>query len=270
MGLERWTFGIALVAIVLIAGRLSAGENSSTPVAAARDGQSVLTNFIEQIVRDQLKTEYVDDDDWGKTRRVTVGYRVAGKPFEWDLKKRTKEVNDGLWEKYKVRLIDPNENLHIRLSKLEMAGGRLVFELSLSARLSGDARLERWRQGVKMLNAHVEAEGTLEVRLAGEIGIKLVKGESTLPAVAIEPVLSDVDIKLQKFDLKRISKLDGKAAHELGDSLKDTIQKELNRREPKIVAKLNKSINKRKDKLTLSPEEFARTGWAKLQESLGK
>jgi hypothetical protein len=50
--------------------------------------------------------------------------------------------------------------------------------------------------------------------------------------------------------------------------LKDTIQKELNRREPKIVAKLNKSIEKRKDRLRLSPQDFARTGWAKLQESM--
>lgn len=269
MGFRRWTFGIPLLVTLPVAGALAEGDNSSTPVAGDRDGQSVLTGFLEQVVRDQLKTEYVDDDDWGKTRRVTVGYQLKGKPFEWDLKKRTKEVNDGLWEKYKVRLIDPDENLHLRLSKLEMADGRLVFELALSARLAGDARLERWRQGIKMLNAHVEADGTIDVTLSGSVGIRLVKSDGTLPAVAIEPVLTDVDIKLRKFDLKRVSKLDGGAAHELGDSLKETIQNELNRRESKIVAKLNKSIEKRKDRLVLSADEFARTGWAKLQKSLG-
>jgi hypothetical protein len=265
-----WTFGITLVGGILTGGTylsafaVAGGENSSTAA-----GQSVLAELIEQIVLDQLKTEYIDDDDWGKTRRVTVGYQVKGKPFEWDLKRRTKEVNDGLWEKYKVRLVNPNEHLHVQLSRLEIQGGRMAFGLSLTAKLACDARVERWRQGIKMLNAHVEAEGTVEIQLAGEVGIKLVSGE-TLPAVAIEPAISDVDLKLRKFNLKRISKLEGKAAHELGDGLKDTIQRELNRREPKIVTKLNKSIEKRKDKFRLSPEEFARTGWTKLQASLGQ
>ena len=148
-----------------------------------------------------------------------------------------------------------------------MHSGRIVFGLTLSAKLAGDARWERWRQGIKMLNTHIEADGKVDIYLAGEIGIKLVSGD-TLPAVAIEPVITKVDIMLRQFDLERVSKLDGIAAHELGEGLKDRIQKELNRREPKIVAKLNKSIEKRKDKLRLSPAEFARTGWSKLQESL--
>ena len=243
------------------------GQKSSSPSDQTPPGQSILTGFIEQIIRDQLKAEYVDDDDWGKTRRTTVGYQIKGKPFEWDLKHRKKEVNDGLWEKYKVRLVDPEDHLHVQISQLEMHEGRIAFALSMTAKLAGDARLERWRKGIKMLNTHVEADGTLEISLAGEVGFKIV-ADNGLPAVAIEPVITKIDLKLRKFDLQRISKLDGIAAHELGEGVKDTIQKELNRREPKIVAKLNKSIEKRKDKLRLSPAEFARTGWSKLQESV--
>ena len=264
-----WTFSIGLSLALPVGGRLIAlaapvAEKGGSP---AGSGQSLISDFLEQVVRDQLKDEYVDDDDWGKTRRVTVGYQVKGKPFEWDLKSRKKQVNDGLWEKYKVRLVNPEEHLHVSVSKLEMQDGRLTFGISLVAKLDGDARLERWRQGIKMLNAHVEAVGTVEIHLEGAIGIKLTTGDA-LPAIAIEPAITDLDIKLLKFDLKRISKLDGPAAHELGDGLKDKIQRELNRREPKIVAKLNKSIEKRKDKLRLSPQDFARTGWSKLQESL--
>ena len=269
MRFAAWTFSIAAVLLLPIGGirpsvAVPATEKSD---AAASSGHSVISDFLEQLVRDQLKDEYVDDDDWGKTRRVTVGYQVKGKPFEWELKSRKKVVNDGLWEKYKVRLVNPDEHLHVRVSKLEMQDGRLTFGISLVAKLDGDARLERWRQGVKMLNAHVEAVGTVEIHLQGAIGIKLTTGDA-LPAIAIEPAITDLDVKLLKFDLKRISKLDGPAAHELGDGLKDKIQRELNRREPKIVAKLNKSIEKRKDKLRLSPQDFARTGWDKLQESL--
>ena len=272
MRFSRWTFGIPLLAAAQFAGIAprhaqaeAVGQNSSTPAKAA--GQSVITEFVEQIVRDQLKTEYVDDDDWGKTRQIVVGYKIKGKPFNWHVRHDKKEVNDGLWEKYTVRLVDPDEHFHMRVSQLEMHGGKIAFGLSLSAKLSGDARLERWRQGVKMLNTHVEADAAVDIFLAGEIGIKLVSGE-TLPAVAIEPTISKIDIKLRQFDLQRVSKLSGIAAHELGEGLEERIQKELNRREAKIVAKLNKSIEKRKDKLRLSPAEFASTGWSKLQESL--
>jgi hypothetical protein len=179
MHLARWTFGIttAVGAVLWATTVLPAPQNTvaeSTAPKPTNEGQHVIAKFIEEIVREQLKTEYLDDDDWGKTRKVTVGYRVKGKPFEWDLKRRTKVVNDGLWEKYKVRLIDPNEHLHVQLSRLEFKDGRVAFGLSLRARLAGDARLERWRQGIKMLNAHIEAEGTVAVHLQGKIGISSI------------------------------------------------------------------------------------------------
>lgn len=287
MHVRHWTFGILpavghlvclLATAVLPAAELpsqaipATAEARREPVAAkSGDGpSSLLSSFIEQLIRDQLREEYVDDDDWGKTRRVTVGHTITGKPFRWELEPRKKVVNDGLWEKYTVRLVDPDEHLNVRVNRLEMQGGKVVFALSLSAKLDGDARLERWRQGVKMLNSHVEAVATVDIELAGEIGIRMTTGNGALPAVALEPAMTDVDIKLKKFKLKRISKLDGGLAHDLGDSLKDTLQQELNRREPKIVAKLNKSIDKRKDQLVLSADQFAKSGWDKLQELGGK
>ncbi len=271
MRFARWTFGITLVAGPLVGGLslIAAPTNGPTSLPATRpeEGHSLVAGLIENIVREQLKAEYVDDDDWGQTRKVTVGYKLRGKPFAWDLKRRTKIVKDGLWEMYRVRLVDPEENLQIQVSRLEMQGGRMGFGLSLTAKLAGDARLERWRKGIKMLNAHVEAKGTVEVFVAGDIGIQLESG-GVLPSIALEPSITKVQLKLLKFDLQRISKLEGQAAHELGDSLKDTIQRELNRREPKIVARLNQSITRRKDQLRLSPDQFARTGWANLRESL--
>jgi hypothetical protein len=285
----NWTFGIRLgspliiaaVTMPLLVAIAMAAELPSEPVppagqagrekvapAAGLDASPMLSGFLEQIVRSQLQEEYVDDDDWGKTRRVTVGHKINGKPFRWELQPRKKVVNDGLWEKYAVRLVDPNDHLDVRVHRLELQGGKLVFAISLSAKLNGDARLERWRQGIKILNAHIEAVAHVDVELAGDVTIRLTTGNGSLPAVAIEPVLTDLDIKLKKFKLKRISKLDGMLAHELGDGLKDTIQRELNRREPKIIDKLNKSIDKRRERLVLSAEQFAKTGWAKLQTGL--
>lgn len=279
-----WTFGIASyiggLAGLLFAAAGLAGEpaaatgplavgtvRANTAAPASQDASPVLSGFLEQVLRDQFREPYVDDDDWGKTRRVTV-QEITGKPFQWKLETREKVVNDGLWEKYSVWLADPDEHLDVHITHLEWHDNKVLFTLSASARLEGDARLERWRQGVKMLNTHLEARATVGIVLTGEVAFRLTSGNGSLPAVAIEPTIADLDIRLKKLKLKRISKLDGSLVHELGDGLKDTIQHELNRREPKVVGRLNKSIGKHKDQLVLSAEQFAKAGWSKLQHNL--
>jgi hypothetical protein len=66
-----------------------------------------------------------------------------------------------------------------------------------------------------------------------------------------------------------VSKVGGSAAHELGDSLKGTVAKELRKREPKIVAKLNKAIEKRQADLRLSPQKLVASGLSKIPSLLG-
>lgn len=263
----RWTFGISVfwggMACLIVA---AGGVASERP--AHLDANPVLSQFLEKLLRDQLQGGYVDDDKWGQTRQVAVGHHLTGKPFRWKLEPREKVVNDGLWEKYSVWLKDPDEHLEVYLRQLEWQEGKVRFTLAVSAKLAGDARLERWRQGVKMLNTHLEANALVDLTLTGQVAFRLTTGNGSLPAIAIEPAITDLDIKLKQFKLKRISKLDGGLVHELGNSLEDTIQHELHRRESKIVTRLNRSIAKRQDQLTLSAEQFAKTGWAKLQGSL--
>ena len=59
-------------------------------------------------------------------------------------------------------------------------------------------------------------------------------------------------MKLDNFRLTRISDLRGSLVHELGDGLRHLIDDELTG--PKLVAKLNHSIEKRRDRLIFTPK----------------
>lgn len=259
-------------------GMLLAGVGFIAPTAASQPSEPTTNNpsalaaplakLLELVIRDQFREDFVDDDNWGGTRRVVTGYRITGKPFDWHVRHNKAEVNDGLWEKYAVRLIHPDEELHVRIADLAWRDGALAYSLHLTARLRGDARWERWRSGVKMLNSHAVAKTTVDVSLTGTVRFKLLADEG-FPGMAVEPQVTTLQVKLRDFDLEKVSKLDGIAAHELGDSLLPKLQRELNRRQPKVVAKLNRSLEKQYDKLRFSPQAFVSSGWSKLQDSLG-
>jgi hypothetical protein len=256
-----------LLGVVFIAPSAAAQPSEPNPNNASALA-APLAKLLELVIREQFREDFVDDDNWGGTRRVVNGHKIKGKPFEWRVRPNMANVKDGLWEKYAVRLIHPDQSLYVQVTELAWRDGRLVYTIDLTAQVQGDARWERWRRGIKMLNAHVVAEATVDVQLSGEVQFKMLTG-ADFPGVGVEPTFTALQVKLREFDLERVSKLDGIAAHELGDGLKPKLQRELNRREEKTVAKLNRSLEKRYDSLRFSPQMFVSSGWSKLQDSLG-
>jgi hypothetical protein len=59
-------------------------------------------------------------------------------------------------------------------------------------------------------------------------------------------------MSLDEFQLTRVSNVSGPVVRELGDGIKGLIEDELNG--PKLAAKLNRSIEKRRDRLVFTPE----------------
>jgi len=291
-GSARWPL-VALTLVLLWIIARHADAQSATPIVAARPtphtafppvhstvaapaapaAQSVakpsLSAALRQLLLESLPEEFEDHDDWGQTKRVTSGLKFKTHGGKLLVEKRTKEVRHGLWKKYRATLVDPKNQLELRIGEIHReSAGRIAFQVVVSARLQGEARVERWRQGVKMLNFMSEAETTIEARLDCELAAHLVSGKY-LAGVALEPKVKAVSLRLADFDLKRVSKLEGAAAHELGNSLRDTIQKELRDQEPKLATKLNDVLAKRQSSLRLSPEEWVVAGWSKAQGFLG-
>jgi hypothetical protein len=225
-----------------------------------------LSAAVRELLIDCLPEEFEDHDDWGQTKRVVSGLKFRTHGGKLQVEKRTKEVRHGLWKKYHAALVDPTRQLQLRIANLRReSGDRTTFSVFLSARLEGEARVERWRQGVKMLNFMTQAESTIEARLDCQLSARLVSGKY-LAGIELKPTVTAVSLRLADFDLKRVSKIDGSAAHELGNGLRDTIQHTLRDQEPKVLLKLNEAIAKRQSSLRLSPEEWIAAGWSKAAE----
>lgn len=275
---------IACVSIALGSGLLqaqvptvqpTAGQSltSFPPASPDADMQSAVNDSLSEMVRqeiiDNLQGDYQDADDWGQTKDAFHGFKI--KTHDWHVKvqKRTKPVKHGLWKKYQVRVVDPARRLQVQVGSLHPAGpGRLTFQVALAADLHGEARFERWRQGIKMLNFSAEADSRVNVKMDCEVGFRLVSGKF-LSDIVIEPQVKRIDIQLVDLDVQRVSKIEGLAAHEIGNALRGTLAEQLSKRGPKLAAKMNKSIDKRRDKLRFSPDEFVTSGWSKLQGKLG-
>ena len=104
--------------------------------------------LIRQVVLEELKPEYTSQHDWGQQRQVTEGVKLHGKSFAPRLEKTKKSKNDGLWQRFVVTLVQPDQNLHTRLERVtQTPDGRVSATLLVEARLSGKGQFERWERG---------------------------------------------------------------------------------------------------------------------------
>jgi hypothetical protein len=277
MLLDRSTmFRRMALAGLLVASGLRSGWSAEQIAASApaTSGAQIdvapFQELVRQIILDELKPQYEDRKHWGQQGRVITGVKVKGKWFDPHIEKRTKQVNDGLWQRYVVTLIEPEKNLEVRVDRARsLDTQRFAFSLLLRSKLTGEAHLERWRKGIKMLNTSALGDMIVEAQLDCDVHIRLEPGK-LLRDVVIDPRVTAVKLRLVDLDLRKVGVLGHDIAHELGDSLTPILQHELEDRQAKIVAKANAAIDKRRDKLRFSLDKFLASGWSKLQSSLAR
>ncbi|MES1213633.1 MAG: hypothetical protein ABUL64_03520 [Singulisphaera sp.] len=250
---ERWPLALFTFAMSLVGLR---------PAVAADAGEQSLAELVRTILLENLPQEIAGENDWGQQREVASGLRFERQNGRLRVEKRTKEVNDGLWTNYRVTLVDPNQNLHVQIAGLRRMGpGRLAFQLFLSAKLDGVARYERWRRGVKMLNFKVDAGSTIEAQLDCEVALHIVPSKF-LGDLVVEPKVLGVKLALADIDLARVSRVDGRAAEELGDRLRHALDKELRSRQDHVAAKLNDAARAHPERLRFSSDRLLAAGMA--------
>lgn len=213
----------------------------------------VIAQIVAPIIAEAIPREYEGTKDWGKTTRITSGVRSSGNFFNFDIHRRTSEVNDGVWKKYRLTLVDPDKNLTVRIDNLKsIDSGKYALTLFVAAKVHGWGRATVYESGVHVISLEAEGDTSIRLWIDAEIGVESVQTSSFLPGVAVRPVVTDARVKFDDFRLTRISDVRGAIAHEVGDLLRSALQKEL--AGPKLVAKLNHSIEKRKDRLQLTPD----------------
>ena len=240
----------------------------STADAPAPSPNDALVALAREALLKNLPPEYVKRSNWGHQKQTVVGYEWVFRDGGWRLDERTKPLNDGLWRMYRVKLENPEHNLNVRITPLPTENGHTAMEVFLTARLHAEAWQEQWRIGIKGLNFYIEAEATVQARMEVEIAIQPA-ADASFGTVEVRPHVNAVGLQLIDLRVQRIDKIGGEIAHELGRALKDVVADELHKREPEIATKINKEIDKHRDKLKFSPSQIVELNWNKVQSLLG-
>jgi hypothetical protein len=268
---EAWLV-LSLVGLVFCASEPAVGDQAQPLPAAspqdttqqessASDSAERVQRLITSIVLENIPHEFEERDNWGNTTEVWDGLKVEVDGLRIKTKRRKKEVNHGTWKLYRIRLIDPERSFQVRVENLRaIPNGPVEFDTCVDARLDAFGRVSQWERGVQLISLSANAEAQVRVRVRCNLTAKLDTSQ-LLPAVVLNPVVTEADLQLVDFRLRRISQLSGPLVHELGKTLRELLENELARRRHKLPDKINRQIAKNRDDLRLSLQDVLGSQW---------
>lgn len=206
----------------------------------------LLSETLAELVEEVLPREYEKAKNWGHTKRITTGVRNDG----IKLYRRKQEVSHGTWKKYRLKLVDPEENLQVRVENVHtLDGGGTGLTLTVDAKVTGWSQQRSYNRGVHLLTLTAEADADVTIAIDCEVRGKMVK-----EGFAIDPKVTDARLDLREFKLTRFGEATGKVAEELGKGIEHFALEELDGEN--LTAKLNRAIDKKRDRLVLSPSKL--------------
>jgi hypothetical protein len=224
-----------------------------------------LAQSLSRVIRDAIPGEYDRKDHWGATKEIVVGVRPQGKPFHWHIKEYKKTVNHGVWKHYRLRLVEPEQNLVVQLADLQpLPEGRMAFTLHVQAKLEAWARAKAYQYGVHLMALEMESDMQLRLDIAGEVGLRVATVQGA-PGFAVQPIVKDARVELAEFHLRRVSNARGPLVQELGSGIRRIVEDEING--PPLTAKINRAIEKKRDRLTFSAGELMKSEWWSLSRT---
>lgn len=105
-------------------------------------------------------------------------------------------------------------------------------------------RLERWNLGLQAFS--ISVDGTMDVNLECQFVIGMSADYSEVPpAIQLDVYVEKANVRMDRFNVERISKLGGDAAEELGNLAEDTlIRLWLKKENARLADRLNDAIAK--------------------------
>ncbi len=207
---------------------------------------------------------YDGDKDWGKEKRLWAGVKIRRDGWKLKTHRRFREVNHGRWIRYQVTLPSPEAqhapvaNVHSVKRTIDPLSGetRWQIESSITAPMNFTAQIQRWNLGAKVFSLTIR--GDLRVRLESTASIAFVTDYSEVPpGLVVDPRFQKARIVLEHFEVDRVSKIGGDVAEEWGELMEDVIgNRFLRKQNDKLVAKLNKAVDKERDALKLSMSDW--------------
>jgi hypothetical protein len=226
--------------------------------------------WIRGLVQAQLPDHYEKKKNWGHTAPAVRGLSIQLDGGKLKTRRKYKEVNDGTWQMYRAQLIDPDEKFDIRIANLRtLDDGRVGMQITAVASLKALGRQVLWEKGVQIYSLSAEADA--RVRLTAETAVATQLDPTKLPPdVYLKPEVTAAKLEILEFKLRRISDLDGPLVRALSKTVRKELEDKLTDDNAKIVARLNRAIDKKEDRLKLSAGDLAKLKWSDLEKAVAE
>ncbi|MCC9602704.1 hypothetical protein LOC67_19305 [Stieleria sp. JC731] len=228
---------------------------------ARRTVQELLDTSLQYCPR-----TYENDKHWGETKKVWAGVRIGHEGFKITTHRRWKEVKHGLQTKYKiafpgddkaplpvhvdVRSVSPN------LTDDASSAKGWKIDCYLITPLDFQARVERWNRGVKFYSVEILGKMKIGLRIDGQLDAYPDYAELP-PAIVIDPAVQQAELTLMSLDVDRVSKIGGEVAEQWGELMEKVIRAVLlDDFNEGLAKKLNRAIDKKRDRLRLSISDW--------------
>ena len=220
-----------------------------------------LQHYITKLVLEEVPREYENTKKWGGTKRVVSGLDWEREGVKIETHRRWKDVNHGSWSRYKINLVDPEKTFEVRLENLCDRGDNVAaFDLVGVAKVSCTARISEWRRGVQVISLSGDADA--KVRLVTHVEMKMSLAPGTFPPdILLSPRVTSADLQLQAFELQRLGVADGPMVKQLGEVVEEGLQNYLAENREKLAEKMNKQLDKKRDKLKVPLSKLTNSSW---------
>lgn len=254
------------------AGPSPANSLSTTPLEITQEQARDSIQWLASLALRKAPRTYTGDKDWGEQKKIWAGIRVKRDGLKLKTHRRFRHLDHGRWIRYEVVLPESQEAAHgasvlvvtvhraAEQIDVEDDNRRWLIDSSVTAPMQFTVQVQRWNLGVKLFS--VTVKGTLRVRLDSQLSVGFLTDLTEIPpALVIDPRVTQARLELEHFEVDRVSRIGGDFAEEWGELLEDLWRDRfLDKQNEKIVARLNRAIDKERDDLRLSTQAWL-TEW---------
>ena len=201
-----------------------------------------------------IPDKYVDKKHWGKTREIFDGLHVEQRGLNIRVSERRRKVNHGSWYMVTVRFPQPEQNVKLIIDQVESHGpGKFSFAVHIAMKnIQLHGQFEQWLLGVKGLNFDFESDVEVHMHAVVQLLIHTERRSgSLLPDLLLDPSIRSIRLDLVDVNTRRVGRVGGAVAEELGDSSRKLFEDLIHSQEGRVLKKANEAIQKKRDSLRL-------------------
>ena len=251
---------IVVVAALMLAcwsSLIATVEKQSFPARQPIKLSPEATEFLRATILLLVPHSVVDEDDWGRTKRIQSGLNVRLDGAQLRTSRRWKDANHGKWKWAEITLLDPAERFELQVGIIPQEDATVtVYRVQAKARVQIEGRQQRWVNGVKVYS--VSGEAIADVSFSADVDLQrsVVKSEGS-GRLRILPSIKSASVRLNGFRLQRVGHSKGAVVREFGRSLNSVARRLVAHQRHEIAAKLNSKIQKEPERFEIPLGVFA-------------